>query len=187
MTQLLEIKCIPIKLEFKTQPMKMEISRKQEASLEIEREKGGLTITKNKLKTDKIEISKGPHAVPLRTARKNVQNAVPIPSAKNDKNPSKIPKREAGITEPIKLRSSTAKKDFNKDINEVVMEYKMDKIKFNCSRNEFEVNFIPGSIEYIVSQYPDVEIEYIGDMIYVPPSANPDYEEPEYEQSTTEE
>ena len=187
MTQLLEIKCIPIKLEFKTQPMKMEISRKQEANLEIEREKGGLKITKSKPKTDKIEISKGPHAVPLRTAHKNVQNAVPTLFAKNDKNPSKIPKREAGITEPIKLRSSAVKKDINKDINEVVMEYKMDKIKFKYSRNEFEVNFVPGSIEYIVSQYPDVEIDYIGDMIYVPPSANPDYEEPEYEQLTAEE
>lgn len=182
MTQLLEIKCIPIKIEFKTQPMKMEISRKQEASLEIEREKGGLKITKSKPKTDKIEISKGQHGLPVRTARKKMQNAVPAPYTKNDKNPSKIEKREAGITEPIKLRATALNKNANKDINEIVMEYKMDKIKFNCSMNEFEINFVPGSIEFFVSQYPEVEIDYIGDMIYVPPSANPEYEEPTTEE-----
>ncbi len=36
--------------------------------------------------------------------------------------------------------------------------------------------FIPGSIEFIISQMPDVEIEYVGDPLYFPRSANPNYE-----------
>ena len=43
---------------------------------------------------------------------------------------------------------------------------------------EFKIDFVPGGIDYTVSQYPDVEIKYIGDMIYVPKSANPNYDGP---------
>ena len=38
------------------------------------------------------------------------------------------------------------------------------------------LEFIPGSVEFIVHDRPRVEIEYIGDPLYVPPSANPNYE-----------
>lgn len=40
------------------------------------------------------------------------------------------------------------------------------------------LEFIPGSVEFIVRDRPRVEIEYVGDPIYVPPSANPSYEPP---------
>ena len=36
--------------------------------------------------------------------------------------------------------------------------------------------FIPGDIEISISQMPDVRIEYIGEPLYVPPSAAPGYE-----------
>ncbi|MBD5384405.1 MAG: hypothetical protein HDR72_05345 [Ruminococcaceae bacterium] len=42
------------------------------------------------------------------------------------------------------------------------------------------LEFIPGSVEFIVHDRPRVEIEYIGDPIYVPPSANPNYEPPPF-------
>jgi hypothetical protein len=35
--------------------------------------------------------------------------------------------------------------------------------------------FNPGTVEINVAQYGKVEIEYVGDPIYVPPSANPNY------------
>lgn len=37
--------------------------------------------------------------------------------------------------------------------------------------------FQPGSIKMKIVQYPDVNIEYLGGPMYVPPSANPNYEE----------
>ena len=40
------------------------------------------------------------------------------------------------------------------------------------------LEFIPGSVEFIVHDRPRVEIEYIGDPLYVPPSANTNYEPP---------
>lgn len=42
------------------------------------------------------------------------------------------------------------------------------------SSPEFE--FIPGSIEFIISQMPELDIEYLGDPIYFPRSADPNYE-----------
>lgn len=44
--------------------------------------------------------------------------------------------------------------------------------------SQLPMEFIPGSVEFIVHDRPRVEIEYIGDPIYVPPSANPNYEPP---------
>ncbi len=43
------------------------------------------------------------------------------------------------------------------------------------------MRFIPGSVELIVRDRPRVEIEYIGDPIYVPPSANPNYKPPAFD------
>lgn len=42
------------------------------------------------------------------------------------------------------------------------------------------VQFNPGSIEFEISEKPRVEIEYLGDPIYVPASADPNYDPPVY-------
>ena len=39
-----------------------------------------------------------------------------------------------------------------------------------------ESEFIPGDIEFTVTQRPEVRIKYVGGPIYVPPSADPNYE-----------
>lgn len=41
-----------------------------------------------------------------------------------------------------------------------------------------EFEFIPGSIEFIISQMPQLDIEYLGDPIYFPRSADPNYDPP---------
>ena len=45
-------------------------------------------------------------------------------------------------------------------------------------KSDLPMEFIPGNVELIVRDRPRVEIEYIGGPIYVPPSANPNYEPP---------
>ena len=49
-------------------------------------------------------------------------------------------------------------------------------VEYNLDRPEFE--FIPGSIEFIIEQMPGLDIEYLGDPIYFPRSADPNYEPP---------
>ncbi|MDE7289034.1 MAG: hypothetical protein K2N71_05985 [Oscillospiraceae bacterium] len=41
-----------------------------------------------------------------------------------------------------------------------------------------EFEFVPGSIEFIITQMPELDIEYLGDPIYFPRSADPNYEPP---------
>ena len=41
-----------------------------------------------------------------------------------------------------------------------------------------EFEFVPGSIEFIITQMPELDIEYMGDPIYFPRSADPNYEPP---------
>ena len=52
----------------------------------------------------------------------------------------------------------------------------MDKMNFDWRLNRTQFEFVPGDIEISVTQYPDVVIKYIGGPLYVPPSADPNYE-----------
>ena len=61
---------------------------------------------------------------------------------------------------------------------ELSIEYEMDKLNFDWKTGRGEFQFTPANIEFTVSEHPRVVIEYIGDPIYVPPSANPNYEAP---------
>jgi len=44
--------------------------------------------------------------------------------------------------------------------------------------NQNVLDYVPGKFQMIIEQYPQVKIEYLGEPNYVPPSANPNYEEP---------
>jgi hypothetical protein len=56
------------------------------------------------------------------------------------------------------------------------VELQQDQIHIDWEHLQAErLIFNPGRIEVVVDQYPSVEIEFVGDPIYVPPSANPNY------------
>lgn len=58
-------------------------------------------------------------------------------------------------------------------------DYQMDRETFEWNNSEMpQLEYVPSTIEYSVTQYPDVIIEYVGDPIYVPASSNPNYVPP---------
>ena len=62
------------------------------------------------------------------------------------------------------------------------IEYQMGTQDFDWDvLPQLPMRFIPGSVELIIHDRPRVEIEYIGDPIYVPPSANPNYKPPMFD------
>ena len=61
--------------------------------------------------------------------------------------------------------------DGGADIN-----YTPASMNFNWNPPESNVQFVPGQITMTITQYPKLEIEYLGKPIYVPPSADPDYQ-----------
>lgn len=65
------------------------------------------------------------------------------------------------------------------DEGQLNIEYQMGSQDFDWDvLPQLPMRFIPGNVELIIQDRPRVEIEYIGDPIYVPPSANPNYEPP---------
>ena len=60
------------------------------------------------------------------------------------------------------------------------INYEADEMNFDWNvQQQARFDFVPGNIEFNITQYPDVQIEYVGGPIYVPPSADPNYVEPE--------
>ena len=53
----------------------------------------------------------------------------------------------------------------------ITTDYQMDRLMFNVKLNNAAVEYVPGSIEFVITQWPDVQIEYMGRPVYVPPSA----------------
>ena len=56
------------------------------------------------------------------------------------------------------------------------IRYEMDKLNFDWKISGGSFEFTPGDIEFTVTQRPEVIVKYIGGPIYVPPSADPNYE-----------
>ena len=72
--------------------------------------------------------------------------------------------------------------DVTFDQGKLNIEYQMGSqdIDWDISQ-ETPMEFIPGSVEFIVRDRPRVEIEYVGEPLYVPPSANPNYKPPVFD------
>lgn len=68
------------------------------------------------------------------------------------------------------------------DAGKLNIEYQMGSQDIDWDiMPQLPMQFIPGSVELIVRDRPRVEIEYVGDPIYVPPSANPNYKPPMFD------
>lgn len=66
--------------------------------------------------------------------------------------------------------------DIQVEMGSVSFDYQMDSLTFDWNVNtKPQLEYIPPSIEYSIKQYPQVIIEYVGEPIYVPASANPNY------------
>ena len=82
-------------------------------------------------------------------------------------------------TSPLSLASSFSRRwapDISWTGGEMSIRYEMDKLNFDWRMNQMQFTFVPGDIEFKVTQQPDVVIKYIGGPLYVPPSADPNYE-----------
>lgn len=194
MKPLLEIQTIPISIEFKVNPA--QITRKSSTvDLEISREKNGLHIKSRpiKLNIDTFEcrssylptVSQSISQMAERSIEMAYNATARFAQEGNmllDLTPGADP-----LGDIIKSRSMKPEKEFNIDFiphtgpdiqwqpGDLQILYEMDKLNFDWRINEADFEFTPASIEFNVTQYPKVIINYVGDPIYVPASSNPDY------------
>ena len=194
MERLIEIKTIPIEIKMTVNHARLDY-KKSSVDLEVSRDKGGIKIQSRpvRLQLDTFEARNS--ICP--TAMRSIEQAAQKGQQKVYDTMATYARRgdlllEAKIGEQLiskfAMESQQVNTDFamkflpsvGPDISwddaELNIRYEMDKLNFDWRMNEGQFEFIPGDIEFSVTQKPDVIIKYIGSPLYVPPSADPNYE-----------
>lgn len=194
MEPVLEIRTIPILMELKINKARYEIAN-DNPSVEITRNKGRFEIhTKPiKLNVDTVETR---YSAGIKSAMRSVEDfAKQGVKAAYEATASYV--EEGNMMLDINIIDNPipeiALKKFNSEVSfnlgftpsvapeiswdpqELSIRYEMDKLNFDWKINKPQMDFIPGNIEFIVKEYPRVEINYIGTPIFVPPSSDPNY------------
>ena len=195
MTSLIEIKNVPIEIEMKISPAKLEHTRGT-ADLEISRDKGGLSIRSKPIRVN-IDTFEARNSVCPTTTTSIEQNAdrgkqaVYEATATYAQQGQLLLKAKIGQELVTQFAAESTMKDVKTNVNvdfipkadadiswdpsELNIRFEMDKINFDWRMNQTQFEFTPGDIEFSVTQRPEVLITYIGGPIYVPRSADPNY------------
>ena len=175
MDPLIEIKTVPIEIQMKVTRAHLEYARGT-AQLEISRDKGGLSIRSQPIRVN-IDTFESRNSV-MATAVL-AQEGRMMMEARIDQDVIPQLARERAMGDPTNLNIKflpTTGPDISWDGGELSIQYEMDKLNFDWRMNQMQFTFVPGDIEFTMTQRPDVIIKYVGGPLYVPPSADPDYE-----------
>ena len=197
MKPLIEITTVPIQIEMKTTNAKLEYARGT-AEMEISREKnGGLQIKSRPIKVN-IDTYEARNSLSptlaryLEQAAQKGKQAAYEATATYAKQGQLMMETKLGEDLIGKFAEEAMMKDVKTgvtiqflpdpgaeitwDPGEMNIRYEMDKLNIDWRMNEGSFEFTPGDIEFTVTQRPDVVIKYLGGPIYVPRSADPNYE-----------
>lgn len=199
MEPLIKITTIPIALEMKINHAKLEYNNAS-AELEISRDKGGLRIKSSPIKLNLDTFEARSSIRP--TAKQSVEqyaekgrSAAYEATATYAQEGHLLLKAKFGedvlgqiIANHTDVFANSAETNYNIDFipkggvdisfeeGNLTIDYQLDKLNFDWKTQQGDFEFIPGDIEITVSQRPEVRIEYVGDPLYVPRSADPNYE-----------
>ena len=193
MYPLIEIKTVPIEIQMKTTRAHLEYARGT-AQMEISRDKNGLNIRSQPIKVN-IDSFESRNSVTPTTAtliRQQAQAGVQstyqatavlaregrmMMEAKIDQDIIPQLAKQQNLGEPNNVNIDflpSVGPDINWDGGELSIRYEMDKLNFDWRMEQMSFTFVPGDIEFTMTQRPDVIIKYVGGPLYVPPSADPD-------------
>ena len=190
MYPLIEIKTVPIEIEMKTTNATWEY-RRGTAEMEIRREKGGLKINSRPIRVqmDTFEARNSVSPTPMRSVEQSAQRgrqAAYEATAAYARHGKLL--LNAKVGEDVVTQIATEPQQVNLDFlpkggvemdwqaGEMQIRYEMDKLNFDWKVDNASFEFVPADIEISVAQMPDVIIKYVGGPLYVPPSADPDYQ-----------
>ena len=180
MYPLIEIKTVPIEIQMKTKNASLEYTRGT-AEMEISRsDNGDLDIKSRpiKLQMDTYEA----RAVNQNVARITSQGAYQATASFAETGQltvdAKLAQTQVAQGLPMIPGQTAAQADSGTELEDGAMQirYEMDKMNFDWKVDQGEFKFTPGDIEITVEQQPSVTIKYTGGPIYVPRSADPNYQ-----------
>lgn len=195
MYPLIEIQTVPIEIQMKVTRAHLEYA-KGTAQVEISRDKKGLSIRSQPIKVN-IDSFESRNSVTPTTAtmiqqqaQAGVQGAYQATGvlARQGRmmmeakiNQDVIPQlaKQQNLGEPTNLNIDflpSVAPNISWDGGEMSIQYEMDKLNFDWRMEQMSFTFVPGDIEFTMTQRPDVIIKYVGGPLYVPPSSDPDYE-----------
>lgn len=196
MYPLIEIQTVPIEIEMKTTHAKLEYTRGT-ADLEISRGDGGLSIKSRpiKLNIDTFEARNSITPTAIRSVEQYAQKgrqAAYEATATYARHGQLLLDAKIGQELVTQFAAEAVDRGKVKDLGltflpttgpeitwdpgEMQIRYDMDKLSFDWRMNDPQFKFTPGDIEISIKQRPDVVIKYVGGPLYVPPSADPNYE-----------
>lgn len=194
MEPLIEIRTVPISIEYKVTSAKLQ-QQSATAEVEISRNKGGLSIKSRPVKVNidtfeaRNSISPTPRTSIEQAAQKGKQYAYDATARfaregemmldihlQQDPIPQLAAQRGAKTGEFNMKWLPSAPPEISWEPAELNIRYEMDKLNFDWKTGQQNLEFIPASIEFSIAERPEVVINYIGGPIYVPPSADPNYE-----------
>ena len=195
MRPLIEIQTIPIEIQMKTTNAHLEYARGT-AQMEVSRDRRGLQIRSQPIRVN-IDTFEARSSIVPTTAQSIQQGAAQgqraayeatavlaqegrmMMEAKIDQDVIPQLAQQKTVDQPAQLGIQFLPEvgpDISWTGGEMSIRYEMDKLKFDWRMNQMQFTFVPGDIEFKVTQQPDVVIKYIGGPLYVPPSADPNYE-----------
>lgn len=196
MKPLIEITTVPIQIEMKTTNARLEYARGT-AEMEISRDNGNLQIKSRPIKVN-IDTFEARNSLSPTLARyldqsaKKGHQAAYEATATYARQGQLLLQTQVGEELVTKFAEEAMMKDVKTNVGidflpkpgpeitwdpgEMNIRYEMDKLNFDWRINQTEFEFVPGDIEISVKQKAEVIIKYIGGPLYVPPSADPDYE-----------
>ena len=189
METLLRITTVPMEYEMKIQNARLEYSSSK-SDLMVNRARGGLTMRNHPIRMQldtfnarnsvcpttmesvKQSADKGKSAALEATAAYAKESAMLLDPKNSNALNQIFSQRAQQPTGEFGLRFiPTTGPDIEWSDPDLSMQYQMDKLSFDIKVSNGNFEFIPGSIEMSITQMPDVNIEYIGTPLYVPPSA----------------
>ncbi|MBN7773741.1 DUF6470 family protein [Clostridium aminobutyricum] len=195
MKPLIEIQTVPISIEFKTTSASFQPTEST-AQLEMTTDKGGLQIKSSpiKLNVDTYEARKsvnptlkanmekfasdGKQAAYEATAQYAQEGKILLNIHLNQDAFQQIADLRLGNNEhktPNIKWIPEHPADISWEPGDMTIKYETDKLNFDFKQNKQPLEFVPGDIEFVINQRPKVIVTYVGDPLYVPPSAAPDY------------
>lgn len=198
----IRMKMTNAKLEYTSDSYEMEISRSGTAEMEISRSDKGLAIKSRpiRLPFDSFEPRDGGTAA--RQEQGNWQGSYEATSVSSSQqegilfnahfglglmreqemqaiHAQQLQQSQSAQSAPQQLPATPADAmgmSFEWEDGELQIRYDMDKLNIDWRLDEGEVTFTPPDLEVTVEQMNRVVVKWLGEPIYVPPSANPNYE-----------
>lgn len=137
-----------------------------------------LKITTKPIKIS-VQVEKGKyikveHVVKLQSKIKQQSNFIPVKRNESIQPIQSLPKN-AKLIEPTNNINTIIQKSITQEETNNVAVYHQNStsIKVEPIQNETEIKYQPSDLNFIVSQYSEIQFEYVGDPIYIPESANP--------------